>query len=172
GDGLRPFEGDDVLDVVEAVQRAHRLLATPAAAIAIWVHGAHDTGDAWLGGPAPRVAGQRDRPSSGTMVGPIASNDLLAPRYPAGDLDRILIRLRAAIGEEGLGKIAWRDLLQQAPQLGARRGGRRSWGHVTDALELFPDGVDDAFVAVAEIVAHKLGVEVHIPFAIGIPEVD
>ena len=58
------------------------------------------------------------------------------------------------------------------PKLGAHRrgGGRRR--DVADLLHLRLDGVDDALVAVADVDAHELRVEVHVALAVGVPEVD
>ena len=61
GDGVRALVHEDLLEVRRA--RAHRARVGVAgrAAVGERVEHAHDAGDAGLGGPAARVAGQRDR---------------------------------------------------------------------------------------------------------------
>ena len=102
------------------------------AAIAVRIEHADDAGDARLGGPAARVAGQRDRAGGGAVVRAVARDDLLAAGDPARDLDGVLVGLGAAVGEEGLGQVAGGDLRQHAAQLGADAGGGRGWRDVAD----------------------------------------
>ncbi len=96
----------------------------------------------------------------------------MAAGVPARDLDRVLVGLGAAVGEEGLAQVLGRDLLEQPPGLGARRrrrGGRRDIG---DLFELGGDRGDHARVAMAQVGTHQLRIEVHIALAVGIPQVD
>ena len=43
---------------------------------------------------------------------------------------------------------------------------------VADLVHLRLDGIDDALVAVADVDAHELRIEVHVALAVGVPEVD
>ncbi len=62
--------------------------------------------------------------------------------------------------------------MQQAAQLGAHGGGGGGRRDVADLLHLLLHRVNHALVAVADVDAHELRVEIHIALAVGVPEVD
>ena len=105
------------------------------------------------------------------MVRAIARQDLLAAGRLARQLDGVLVGLGAAVGEEEDVDVAGRDLGQLLAQPGARLGGHERIG-VGQLLGLRLDGVDDALVAVADVDAHQLRVEVEVALAVGRVEVD
>ena len=67
--------------------------------------------------------------------------------------------------------VAGRDLGELGAELRARLGGHERVG-VGEHRGLFLDRADDALVAVADVDAHQLAVEVDVALALGRPEVD
>jgi hypothetical protein len=110
---------EQLLEMRAAAADRARVGVTGRTAVRIRVEHADNTGDPGLGVPAARVAGQRDRPRRRAVVGAIAGDDLVSPRVPARQLDRVLVRLGAAVREEGHGQVAWRHLGEQAAELRA-----------------------------------------------------
>src|ERR687888_171381 len=81
------------------------------------------------GWPAGRIARRRDRAACGAVVRAVARDDLVPARVPARDLDRVLVRLRAAVREERHREVPGRDLGEQARELRARLGRHRRGGY-------------------------------------------
>ena len=125
GDGVRALVLEDLLEVRPAGADRARVGMAGGAAVGVRVEHAHDAGDAGLGGPAPRVAGQRDRAAGRAVVGAVARDDLVPARVPAGELDRVLVRLGAAVREERHRQVAGRDLGEQPREPRARLGRHR-----------------------------------------------
>ena len=61
GDGVRALVLEDLLEVRRAGADRARVGMAGRAAVGVRVEHAHDAGEAGLGGPAARVAGERDR---------------------------------------------------------------------------------------------------------------
>ena len=76
GDVGAALVADHVLDLGQG--RRHRLGVL--APVLVEVGRAHHAGDARLGRPAPRVAGERDGPRGAAVVGAVAHQDLVASR--------------------------------------------------------------------------------------------
>jgi hypothetical protein len=154
-DGLRAFELDDFFD-----HRERLFSGIPAALDAVVrVEDSDDTGDARLGGPAARIAGERDAARGGAVVGAIARDDFVAAGEEAGDLDGVLVGFGAAVGKEKGVEVAggnFGKLLAEA----CTRFGRHERIGVGEGLGLLVDGIDDALIAVANIDRHQLTVEV------------
>ena len=164
---LGAFELDDLFELRQRV-----VSRVPAALNAvIRIENVDDAGDAGLGRPAARIAGQRDRARRAAVIRAIAREDLVAAGVPARDLDRVLVRLGAAVGEEEAVDVAGRDLGELGAQPRARLGGHERIG-VGEHRRLFLDRANDALVAVADVDAHQLAVEVDEALAFGRPEVD
>ena len=70
----------------------------------------HDAGHARLGAPAPRIAGQRHRAVRAAVVRAVAREDLVPAGVGARDLDRVLVGVGAAVGEEEHVDVAGREL--------------------------------------------------------------
>jgi hypothetical protein len=92
------------------------------------------------------------------------------PCVPAGELDRVLVRLRAAVREERHHQVAWSDLGDQPRELRPslvrhRRPDRRQ------LLGLFHNRGDDLRVLVPEVDVDELRGEVEVAVALVIPEV-
>src|SRR6187397_489015 len=85
------------------------------------------------------------------------------------DLDRVLVRFGAAVGEEEDLDVPWTDLCELAAEPGPDFGRHERIG-VGQRLGLMRDGPDDALVAVADVHAHQLAVEVEITLAFRRPE--
>jgi hypothetical protein len=91
-------------------------------------------------------------------------------RVPAGELDRVLVRLGAAVGEERHGQVAGCDVRQQARELGPRlvrhrRPDRRQ------LVGLFLYRRDDLGVLVADRNVDELRGEVEVPVSVVVPEI-
>ena len=91
---------ENLLEVRCAGAHRARVGVPGGAAVGVRVERAHDAGHARFDGPATGVAGQRDGPVGGAVVGAVPRDDLVAPGDHAGELDRILVGLGAAVREE------------------------------------------------------------------------
>src|SRR5215213_9606245 len=116
-----------------------------------------------------RVAGQRDRTGRRAVVRAITGDDLVAARVPAGELDRVLVRLRAAVREERHRQVAGRDLREQPPELRARLARHRRADRA-EPVGLLLDRRDDLRVLVADRDVDELRREVEIAVALVVPE--
>ena len=167
GDGVRAFELDDFL---EPRQRVVDRVPSALNAV-IRIGHVHDAGDAWLGGPAPRIAGERDRAGGRAVIRAVAREDLVATGVPARGLDGVLVGLGAAVGEEEAVDVAGRDGGQLRAKPRANLGGHERVG-VRELRRLLLDGLHDTRVAVPDVHAHQLAVEVQEALAFGRPEID
>ena len=162
-----PFELNDFFEIGERVGRG-----VPAALHAvIRIQDVDDARQSRFGRPPPRIAGQRDRTGRPAVVRAIERQDLVAPGIPARDLDRVLVGFGAAVGEEERVDVARRDLGELDPQPRPRLG-RHERVRVGECRRLILDGLDDPLVAVADVDAHQLAVEVDEALAFRGPEVD
>src|SRR5206468_5086704 len=116
-------------------------------------------GEAWLGEPAPRVARCRDRARGGAVVGAVANDDLVASGHPTRELDRIFVRLSAAVREEGVVQVAGHALGDQAGKLRALVV-RDSGCDRAQPVGLLLDRGDQLWVLVAEREVDELRGEV------------
>ena len=174
GDGLederrnrvRPLELDHFLEIL---QRRRRVVPAARHAV-IRVEHVHDAGHRRLA-PAARIAGGGNRRRGAAVVRAVARQDLLAAGHGARDLERVLVGLGAAVGEEEGVDVAGRDLgqLRAEPRAHLGRHRRRDVG---DLLRLLGDGGNHARIAVADVHRHQLAVEVDEALALGRPEVD
>ncbi len=126
--------------------------------------------DAVLGCPAARVAGGRDDLARGAVIRPIARQHLPATGRLARELDGVLVGLGTAVGEEEDVDVAGRELGQLLAQPSARLVGHERI-HVRELVGLGLDGIDHALVAVADVDAHQLRVEVEVALAVGRVEI-
>ena len=163
-----PFELDDFLEVSQAPRRP-----CPSRAAMPWYGSSTCTTPGMPGSAAHRrgIAGERDRAGRGAVIGAVAREDLL----PAGEPARaILIAFSLASAPPLVKKkhvdVARRDLGQLRAQPRARLGRHERVG-VGQHRRLVLDGLDHARVAVADVHAHQLAVEVEEALALGRPEV-
>ena len=105
------------------------------------------------------------------MVGAVAGDDLVAAGDRPGQLDGVLVRLRAAKGEEDLVDVPGEQLGELLPQQRPRLVRHEGIGE-RQLVGLALDGLDDAPVAVPGIDAHQLAVEVDIALAVRGVEID
>ena len=167
-DRLRTLELDRLLERRERRRRGLRPTRRPA----VRIQHVDDPGHRRvLVRPPTRIAGQVDRGVGGSVVRAVASQDLLPPRERLRDPDRVLVRLGAAQGEEGLLQVAGPERGELLPEPGARlvRHERRDVGEL---LRLPRDRVGHALVPVPDVHAHQLRVEVEVPLVVDVPEVD
>ena len=137
----------------------------------IRVQDVDDPRDARLGRPAAWIACEHDAAGRRAVIGPVAGENLVAPRHEARELDRVLVRFGAAVGEEEHVDVARRDLGQLRPEPGARLGRHERVG-VREHGHLLLDRADHALVAVADVHAHQLAVEVDEPLPFRRVEID
>ena len=166
GDGVAALVHDHVFQLTQ--RHVHRLglRATPL----VRVGGTVDARYARLAGPAARVSGGHHHLAGGTVIGAVASQDLVPAGVLARQLDGVLVGLGPAVGEEHHVQVAGRELRQLATQSRARLVGHERIG-IGQLLRLRRDGVDDALVTVADVDRHQLAVPVEVPLAVGGVEV-
>ena len=167
GDRLRALELDRLLQVGERGLRVVRPSLHPV----IRVQHVHDAADPGLVRPPAGIAGELHRSRGRPVVAAVAREDLLAAGHELGDLHRVLVRLGAAEREEHLVHVARHEARELLPQDRAalERHERRDVGQLRGLLR---DRVGHAPVAVTDVHAHQLGVEVEVALAVGVPEVD
>jgi len=163
---VRSFELNDLLE-----HRQRLLRRVPAALDAvIGIEHVDDAGDARLRRPAPRVARERDAPAGRAVVRAVPRQNLLPSRGQPRQLDGVLVRFGAAVGEEEHVDVARGDFGELRTQARARFG-RHERVHVGQRGGLPLDRGDDARIAVAGVHAHQLAVEVDEALAFGRPEI-
>jgi len=101
----------------------------------------------------------------------VVGHHLLAPGGDARHAQRVLVRLGSPQGEEEPIQIARRHLGQQLAQSPTHLGRELRRGE-RQLVSLFGDGVRDSLVAMADVDAHQLAVEVEVGLPVGVPEVD
>ena len=112
----------------------------PALNAVVRIGHVHDAGDAGLGRPSPRIAGERDRAGGRAVIRAVARQDLVAAGVPARRLDRVLVGLGAAVGEEEAVDVAGRDGGELRAQARANLGGHERVG-VRQLRRLLLDGL-------------------------------
>ena len=170
GDGMRPLVLEDLLEVRPARADGARIGMAGGAAVGVGVEHPHDARDAGLRMPAPRVARERDRAGRRPVVGAVARDHLVPARVPARQLDRVLVRLRAAVREERHLQVARRHLRQHPAELRARLGRHRRADRA-EPLGLLLDRGDHLRMPVADRDVDELGGEVEVALALVVPEV-
>ena len=118
-------------------------------------------GHARLAGPAPRVAGHRDRRRRRPVVAAVGGEHLVPAGVAAGHADGVLRRLGAAVGEEHHVEVARRQLGDQpgglaAGVVGVDRGDR------AQLVGLLLDRRDQLGVLVADVDVDELAGEVEV----------
>ena len=135
---------DHVLDIVDARHIAAGVGVLDRALVAVRLGRENDV-VAFAGrlhGPAPRIAGGRDRPRGRAVIGPVARDDLVLSRHHASDLERGFIGLGAAGGEEEFLETRRQNLKKLGAEPGAGLGSvdRADKGEIARLLR---DGLDD-----------------------------
>ena len=166
----RPLVLEDLLEVRRAGADRARIRMPCGAAVRVRVEDPHDTGHPGLGVPAPRISGRRDRTSRRAVVRAVPRHDLRPPRVPACELDRVLVRLGAAVREERHREIAGRDLGQEPRQLGALLV-RHHRPDRAEPVRLLLDRRDHLRMLVPDRDVDELRREVEVAVAVEVPEV-
>src|SRR4051812_30654330 len=130
-----------------------------------------NAGNAGLSCPTPRVAGERQSARSPTVVRAIARADFVPAGDQPRDANRVFVGFGATVGEEKRVDIAGRYLSELLSQARAHVGGHE-WICVGEPLCLFLDGPNHTLVAVADVDAHQLAIEVDEALAFRGPEID
>jgi hypothetical protein len=121
--------------------------------------------------PAARLAGCGDRRGRGAVIGAIARQDFLPPGDGASNLEGVLIRVRAAVGEEEHIQIARCELRELGAEARARLGRHRR-SCVLENGGLLLNRFHHALVGMADVHGHELTVEIDEALAFRRPEVD
>ena len=165
-----PFVLEDLLEVRRAGADRARIGMAGGAAVRVRVEHPHDAGDAGLRRPAARVAGERDRARRRAVVAAVARDDLVPAGVPARELDRVLVRLGAAVREERHRDVARRHLGDQARERRARLGRHRRADRA-ELVRLLLDRGDEPRMLVADRDVDELRREVEVALAVVVPEV-
>ena len=166
-DGVWTFELDGLLDCGQ--RRLGRFPATFDTVVGI--HDAHYPRNAGLGRPAPRVACERNASRRRAVIRTIAGDDLVPPGKEAGNLDGILGCLSAAVGEEKRVNVARSDFRELGAQSGAGLG-RHERISIGQRGGLLADGLDHPLIAMADVYAHQLAVEIDEALPFRRPEIN
>ena len=119
GDRVRALVLEELLEVRPARADRARVGVPGGAAVRVRVEHAYDAGHPRLGEPAARVARERDRAGRRSVVRAVARDHLLAAGDRACELDRVLVRLGAAVREERVVEVARHHLGDEAGELRA-----------------------------------------------------
>ena len=147
------------------------VLGAEGAAVRIRTEEVHHAGDARLGGPAARISRQRDGPRRGAVVALPGRVDLVPAGEPARGLDGVLIRLRAAVGEQHVVQVSRCHLRHHGGELGLGLGAETR-GHEAELVHLRLHGVQDVLVAVPQVDVQQARAAVHDPAAVRVVHVD
>ena len=96
GDLVWTFVLDHLFDMADTFAMTGILRPAERTAVAIRVKEMDNTRNRRLSGQAAIITGERDRAVSRAVIGAIASEDFMSSRELTRDLDRVLIRFRAA----------------------------------------------------------------------------
>src|ERR671919_1031326 len=105
------------------------------------------------------------------MIGAIPRTDLMTSAVESCDANSILIGFGAAVGEEERIDIAGRQFSKLCTQASAHFGGHERVG-VGERRSLVLNGANHSLVAMTDVDAHELTVEVNEAFTFGRPEVN
>src|SRR4029077_12257529 len=149
-----------------------RYLPLPTAPDAmVRIEHTNDARNPWFRSPPPRIACESDAARSSPVIGAVARHDLVASSIEAGNLDGILVGLGAAVGKEESVDIAGSDFGELGTK--ARAGfGSHERVRVTQSGGLLAGRISDSLIAVADVHAHQLAVEVDETLPFGCPEID
>ena len=164
---VRAFQLDDLFN---HRQRRWRRFPPPLDPVVRIEHVDH-AGQPGFHGPSPRIAGERHAACRRAVIRAIPREYLVAPRIEPRQLDRVLIRFGAAVCEEEHVDVARRDGSELRAQSCARFG-RHERVRVREHRGLLLNRPDDALVAVADVDAHQLAVEIDVALVFRRPEVD
>src|SRR6185369_15603442 len=137
----------------------------------IVIRNAKHSGNAWLSSPATRIARECQRARRAAVICTITRADLVSSGVKSCDTDRILVRLRAAVREEERVDIAGRQLCKLHTQARADFS-RHERVRVQEHVSLFFDRLNHALVAVTDVDAHELAVEIDEAFTFGRPKIN
>src|SRR5439155_2513009 len=130
----------------------------------------NDTGHGRLRGPAAGVACQRNGARGRPMVGTIARQNFVSAGIETRDPDRVFIGVGAGVGKEKRIDVAGSNLGELGPEPRSRFCNHERV-RVREYRRLILNRLDHTTVAVTDIHAHQLAVEIEISPAVRFPEV-
>ena len=128
-----------------------------------------DAGEARLAGPAPGIAGHRDRPTRRPVVAAVRGEHLVPAGVAAGHADGVLRRLGAAVGEEDHVEVAGGELGDQAGGFAAGVVGEDRRDRA-ELVGLLLDRRHQLGVLVPDVEVDELAGEVEVALAVLVPE--
>ena len=162
---LWSFEANDLLSLGKDLSDGAWLGST----VLVEVWDAEDARHAGLCKPATRVARGAQRSRGTTVIRAIACRDLVPTCVKARDAEGVLDRFGTAVGEEEGVNIARADLGEFRAESGTRLR-RHEWVRVGQGGRLIGDRLQHSLVAVANVGAHQLAIEVEELLLFGGPE--
>ena len=155
GNGLWSFEANDLLSLGKDLGDGAWLGST----VLVEVWDAEDARHAGLCKPATRVARGAQRSRGAAVIRAIACGDLVSACVEARDAEGVLDRFGAAVRKEEGVDIARADLGELLPEAGARLCCHERIC-VGESCRLIGDRLQDALIAMADVGAHQLAIEV------------
>ena len=155
-DLIRALVLDDFFEVADALAAAGLSLQSEGTSIAERVQEVYASWHGRLHSQASVITGQGNGTVRRSMIGAVASQDLVPAGVEASDLDRIFVGFGSPQGKEGFLEISRRDLSQLLPEQAARFSGIPGVDE-TEPGRLVLDRFDHLGVLVADIGVHQLG---------------
>ena len=128
-------------------------------------------GDAGFVCPAPMIAGQRHRARCCAVIRAVAGDDLVTTGEVPRHLERVLICFRAAEREEKLFEITRHHVGEFFAKSGAHFT-RHTWSGIHQLFGLLLNRLNHPLIAVTDVDAHQLRIEIEIALAMSIPKIN
>src|SRR6266850_1828714 len=132
---------------------------------------AEDAGDARFRCPPARIASQREGAGRSAMIRAVSRANFVTPGKHSRYADRILVCLGAAVCEEEGVDVSGCDLSELYTQSRARLGGHERVG-IGKRRGLLVNRANHPLVAMPDVYAHQLAIEVDEALSFRRPEVD
>src|SRR5258706_3486365 len=137
----------------------------------IEIRDANNAGDARLGCPSARIPCEGERARGATVIRAVSRGNLVTASKHARDADRVLVGLGAAVSEKESVDVAGSDLGELHAQTRANLSGHERVG-VGQRCGLLLNRPDHSLVAVPDVHAHQLAIEIDEALAFRCPEIN
>src|SRR3989442_1695045 len=132
---------------------------------------AEDARDAGFRCPPARIASEREGAGGSAVVRPVSRRNLVTPGEHSRDADRIFVRLRPAVSKEEGVDVSGCDLGELCAQSRAHLSGHERVG-IGEFCGLLVNCASYALIAMPDVHAHQLTIEVDETLSFRRPEVD